>query len=424
MRIVILTVGTIGDIQPFAALAAALQKAGHEVSLATHSAYAPLLQRPGLDFIPLESNPQELLSGLAGRDWLTTGGNAIRFIRGLIRVAEPMMRRFVQECLQASQGSELIIASFLSFLAAYHVSEKVHTPIVGAFLQPITPTRAFPSIFFPPLSFRSEWINGGYNRFSHLFVEQAFWQLIRPSANACRREILGLPAMPLRGPFIQMAESRIPILYGYSPSLLPKPPDWDSHVSVTGYWFPDPPKEWQPPEELVRFLESGSPPVFIGLGSMSAYAPPGFFPLAIQAVKANGMRAIIQKSLATNCASSPAKEIFLVDNLPHEWLFPRVAAIVHHGGIGTVMNGLRAGVPAITVPFFADQPFWGRRLHSLGIGARPIPWEKMTLQNLQGALHEVTDNPVIRFRAAEIAARIRTENGPDQAVEAIHTRFS
>jgi UDP:flavonoid glycosyltransferase YjiC (YdhE family) len=208
----------------------------------------------------------------------------------------------------------------------------------------------------------------------------------------------------------------MPVLYGFSPSVLPPPPDWSSEVHVTGYWFLDPPEDWTPPSRLVAFLEAGPPPLYIGFGSMGSRDPQKTSQLVLEALAPAKQRAVILSGWGgLETADLPAHAI-AVDSVPFSWLFPRCAAVVHHGGAGTTAAGLRAGVPSVVIPFFGDQPFWGRHVAELGVGPAPIPRRKLTAERLARTIEIAVGDAGMRRRAAELGTAIRAEDGVAQAV--------
>jgi UDP:flavonoid glycosyltransferase YjiC (YdhE family) len=211
------------------------------------------------------------------------------------------------------------------------------------------------------------------------------------------------------------------VLYGYSPAVIPKPPDWGEDTHVTGYWFLDPVEAWTPPAALVEFLEAGPPPVFVGFGSMSSRKPEETTALIVDALDRAGQRAILLSGWGGLEGARVPDTVFVVDAVPYSWLFPRVAAVVHHGGAGTTSAGLRAGVPSLVIPFFGDQPFWGRRVAALGVGPEPVPRRRLTAERLARALREAVTDEGMRQRAAELGARIRTEDGVGRAVAVLET---
>ncbi len=234
-----------------------------------------------------------------------------------------------------------------------------------------------------------------------------------------RRDLLGLPAAPLRGPFNADCLQQTPVLYGYSPAVFPKPPDWDADTHVTGYWFLDPAEDWSPPAALIEFLQAGPLPVYVGFGSMSSRRPEQTADLVLQALAQARQRAIILAGWGGLQMAELPDSVLMVDSVPFSWLFPRVAAVIHHGGAGTTSAGLRAGVPSIVVPFFGDQPFWGRRVAELGVGPAPIPRRRLTAERLTGALQQAVTDQAMRQRAADLGATLQAEDGVGCAVEII-----
>jgi UDP:flavonoid glycosyltransferase YjiC (YdhE family) len=210
------------------------------------------------------------------------------------------------------------------------------------------------------------------------------------------------------------------MLYCYSPAVVPKPPDWGEHAHVTGYWFLDHPPDWQPPADLVDFLESGPPPIYVGLGSISSRDPEKTSRIVLDSLRQAGQRGVIATGWGGLSQSDLPDEVFVTEAVPHDWLFPRMAAVVHHGGAGTTGAGLRASVPSIIVPVSNDQPFWGRRVKALGAGPAPIPRKRLTADRLAHAICVAVTDEAIRKRAAELGETIRAEDGVANAVRIIN----
>lgn len=418
MRIVILTIGSRGDVQPYLALGLGLQRAGYDVRVATHAIHQDFVTSHGLAFADVEGDPREMMQRDAGQGWLESGSNVLSFMREFVRLAGPIADKLLADAWEACRDADAIVYSLLGF-PGYHVAEKTKVPCFSAPLQPLTRTRAFPSMNMPALP-----LGGGYNWLTHLFNEQLFWQLFRGPVNRWRRETLGLPALPFKGPFDRLYEEREPFIYGYSPSVIPKPADWPDDHYVTGYWFLDAPADWQPPADLLDFLQSGPPPVYIGFGSMSGRTAQQLVETALEAVTLAKQRAILLGGWADVGNGNLPDYIFRVDSIPHDWLFPRVAAVVHHGGAGTTAAGLRAGVPSILTPFFADQPFWGQRVCQLGVGPRPIPRKQLTAERLAAAITAAVTDREMRARAAALGEKIRAEDGVARAVEIIRRQIA
>ena len=387
--------------------------------LATHAIYENSVRRRGLDFFALAGDPHEILASDEGRRWQDAGGNPFRFSRGFMRVIRPLMEQVLTQCWNAGQGADAIIVSVLGLYAGYHIAEKLRVPLISAFYLPITPTRAFPSAMLPT----EIAVSGGLNRWTHHLSNQLLGQPLRPALNRLRREILELPPISFWRMTREVFHEQRLILYGYSPSLLPKPPDWGDRIHVTGYWFLDRPSEWQPPTDLSDFLNAGKPPVYIGFGSMFIRDAEETTALIVRALAVSGQRGVLLTGRNGLSRANLPDYVFDIVSIPHDWLFPRMAAIVYHGGAGTTGAALRAGVPSVTVPFFGDQPFWGRQIFRLGVGTRPIPRERLTTERLADAIRVAISDRDMRGRAAALGQRICVEDGVARAVDAFQRQW-
>jgi UDP:flavonoid glycosyltransferase YjiC (YdhE family) len=201
--------------------------------------------------------------------------------------------------------------------------------------------------------------------------------------------------------------------------VLPKPPDWDDNHHVTGYWFLGAQPDWRPPAELVHFLESGPPPVYVGFGSMINKDPERQTRLVLRALELAGQRGVLLTGYGAVARLNTSASVFYVNDVPHSWLFPRMAAVVHHGGAGTTAAGLRAGVPSLITPFLLDQYAWADRVVELGVGPRLVHNKRLTAGKLAQAIHTAVTDSTLRARAAAFGERIRAENGVARAVELI-----
>jgi UDP:flavonoid glycosyltransferase YjiC (YdhE family) len=241
--------------------------------------------------------------------------------------------------------------------------------------------------------------------------------LFRTAVNGLRTRAWGLPPLPYWGPYESIHRNQVPFICGFSELVVPRPPDWGSHVHITGWWYPDEP-QWLPSEELLRFLESGTPPVFIGFGSMPVGSPSRITAIIAEAITLAGVRAVLHRGWAGLGGDLPST-IFPAEEIPYGWLFPRMAAVVHHGGSGTTGLSLRSGVPSVIVPFVFDQFYWASRVAELGIGPKPVPYRKLTAERLAGAIRQAISSPEMRRRAAKLGARLSREDGLRRAVDLI-----
>jgi UDP:flavonoid glycosyltransferase YjiC (YdhE family) len=308
----------------------------------------------------------------------------------------------------------LVISQLPGGLHGYDLAERLEAPLMLAAVMPLTPTRHEPMLAFP------QWPAPvpGYNALTHWLAYQLVWQGFRPTISRWRRQTLGLSKAPLWGYGRRMEEQRVPVLNGFSAHVVPRPPDWGEHVRVTGYWFPED-EDWQPPEDLRAFLDDGPPPVFIGFGSMPVRNPERTTAVVLEALRQSGQRAILHAGWAELGEGSLPRGVHRIDYAPYGWLFPRMAAIVHHGGAGTTAFGLRAGVPCIVVPFLFDQFYWGRRIAELGAGPEPIPHKKLSPERLSAALATALGDTQMRQKAAGLGEKVRAERGVEAAVEAV-----
>ncbi|WP_026341440.1 glycosyltransferase [Actinomadura atramentaria] len=402
--VVIFAAGSRGDIQPCAALGRALRERGDTVRLVASARYAPLAHAAGLELAPLTADPTEILDSDEGQELLAGGRNPVRFLGGFRRILGPLAERLLAECADACKGADLLLGPTLGFLPA-HLGEHLGIPWALVHFQPSQPTGAFPHPFVPQARLLGPWAN----RASFAAVDQLAWQFSRPFINPWRRGALGLAALPARGPMHRVRREGRPVLACFSDAVVPRPADWPANVHLTGYWFLDEPA-YEPPADLAAFLDAGPPPVYVGFGSM-VVKDPELTDLTVRAaLRLAGVRGIVQGDPATS-----DDDVLAVRDVPHSWLFPRVAAVVHHGGAGTTAAGLRAGVPTIVCPFFGDQPYWGERVAALGAGPRPLPFRALDVPALASRVRRATGDPSIRDRAAALGARLRAEDGVARA---------
>jgi sterol 3beta-glucosyltransferase len=256
------------------------------------------------------------------------------------------------------------------------------------------------------------------NRLSHHVTRQIMWQGFRSADRLARQEVLGLPAAPFWGPY-NSDRLHGAVLYGFSPSVIPKPSDWGDDTHVTGYWFLESASDWTPPSTVVEFLQDGPAPVYIGFGSIGNQRPEETTDLVLRALEHAKQRAVMLSGWGGLQKADFPDTVLMVDAIPHSWLFPRVAAVVHHGGVGTTAAGLRAGVPSVIIPFFGDQSFWAQRVAELGVGPQPIPRKRLTAERLAQAVQEAVTNQAMRQRAADLGGRIRAEDGIARAVAVV-----
>ena len=414
----VLTAGSRGDVQPYVALACGLRRAGHEVVLATHAPFGEFVRAHGLTFFPTAGDPQAFLAGTAGIGLTRSGENFLAYLARMADFARPLWHALLEDWVQACQGAEAIVISPLA-IAGLDIAEALGVPVFLAPLLPLSPTREAPMYLAPVLP----GLGAGYNLATHGAVRELVSQLLRFPLDAFRRDRLGLPAHRWAGPLSAAIQARTPSLFGFSEAVIRRPADWPERHVVTGYWFLDRPPGWRPPPALEAFLAAGPPPVYVGFGSMVTPDPAATAAVALAAVAQVGCRAIVATGWGGLRPEGLPPGVLEIEGAPHDWLFPRVAAVVHHGGAGTTAAALRAGVPAVVTPFFSDQPFWARRLHALEVAPPPVAAGTLDADRLGAAIRRALTDARLRARAAAIGRQSAAEDGVGRAAAAIEAHL-
>jgi UDP:flavonoid glycosyltransferase YjiC (YdhE family) len=410
-RITVAALGTRGDVQPLLALCLGLRAAGHAVTVVAGSNFAPWIARYDLPLVPAV-DIQAIMTSERGLAWSESSRNPLQELRMMRSLFDEHAEAMAAPLMAAAAGAGLLLSGFTSEPLVQAISASTRVPYVNTYLQPSLPTRSGAASLAPLVPYGESLLN----RWMGQVTDRLLWSVAARPANRLRAR-LGLPAHTARS--YARARRAAPVLYAFSPHVVPPPADWPAHAAVTGYWFLDEADAWQPPADLVAFLQAGPPPVYIGFGSMSNSAPGKTLALILDAVRQSGQRAVVAAGWGRVQADSLPDNVLGVSDVPHAWLFPRVAAVVHHGGAGTTAAGLRAGRPALIVPHMSDQPFWGRRLHALGVALPPVPRHALTARRLAAGLRQLVNDPELQSRAAALGEKLRAERGVQQALAAL-----
>ncbi|PVH81553.1 glycosyltransferase family 1 protein, partial [Cadophora sp. DSE1049] len=452
LNVVIHVVGSRGDVQPFVALGKTLKATyGHRVRLATHPTFKPFVEENGLEFFSIGGDPSELMAFMVKNPGLMPGFDSLK--SGDVGKRRKGMEEIVlgcwRSCIEAGDGlgapprtsstddlgfdagismdanpadrpfiADAIIANPPSF-AHIHIAEKMGIPLHMMFTMPWSPTQQFPH---PLANIQSSNADVNMTNFvSYALVEMMTWQGLGDVINRFRERALGLEPISLIWAPGMLSRLRVPYTYCWSPALIPKPKDWGQHISISGFYFLSLASSYTPDPELAAYLAAGPPPVYIGFGSIVVDDPDAMTKLIFEAVKKAGVRALVSKGwggLGADDLGIP-EGVFMLGNVPHDWLFQRVSAVVHHGGAGTTAAGIATGKPTVVVPFFGDQPFWGAMVARAGAGPVPIPYKQLTADKLAAALTEAL-KPETLERAKELGSKIKEEKGDETGAKSFH----
>ncbi len=413
MLITILTAGSRGDIQPYVALGRALQQAGSTVRLATFENYAPFIRSNGLEFVPVRGNIAQAVNSKAAQEAMQAD-NPLKLLFSF-RQLQSMVFDLQEDFFSACQGSDAIVyhpGAAIGYFAAQHFT----IPSILATPFPMVPTRAYPSIIFydaPRLGRSANWL-------SHKIFEQIMWLSSSAPVKQFWKKRFGGAPRGFSAPYSRQTTQAFPTVISCSQYVFPKPPDWPGHVHCTGYWFLDNDEHWEPPDDLLEFLTTGKQPIYIGFGSIgNPQEAASTTQLLISALRQAGQRGVLASGWQglAKLVDKPG-DIYVLDSAPHAWLFPRMAAVVHHGGAGTTAAGFRAGVPQAIIPHGNDQFAWGRRVYELGAGARPIPRKQLSASKLAEAIQSALSDET-KKAAAALGSRIRAEDGARSAARII-----
>jgi sterol 3beta-glucosyltransferase len=414
MKVLILTLGTRGDVQPFIALARELQRRGHHAVLAAPERFADLAATYGVEFAGVDDGPLRVLdSGSAIAD-VAAGG--LKAKMALMRRLPPLFTKLLEDCWEvasfgAGVGADVVVHNG-QVIAGQHIAEKLGVPAVLAIPVPIyVPTRAFP---WPGQPFPS-WLPSTLNRFTYLGMTAPALMFGRTVDRW--REGLRLPRRRNRhDPLRQADGSDTTVLHAVSPSVIPRPADWPNSVHMTGYWFLDSDGAARAGKDLRMLFDEREPLVFVGFGSMVGPEPAATTDIVHQALSKVGVRGVLAGGWG-GLTSKPHNEHFFVHGqVAHDAVFPQCSVIVHHGGAGTTAAAARAGRPQVVCPFVADQAFWARQMQRQGVAPAPVEQRDLTTERLASAIERALASPMTSA-AHRLSERVRAEDGVGVAVD-------
>jgi UDP:flavonoid glycosyltransferase YjiC (YdhE family) len=400
MRITLLAAGTRGDVSPYLALLDALRDAGHVTRIGTHATYADIIAAHGHEHAVLPGDPRALHDLDVWRTLAISRRRPAAHARAVHDGMATLIEQISEADLAAAgEGSDLIVFG-MTLPHAHDAAAALDVPAIAAALTPFGRTRAFPHpVLAGGLSFGRLGNALSYAPAQRL-LREPFIEPVRPAARRA------LPRWPPR-----------PFVFGFSPTVVPRPLDWPPHLRVSGFWLP-PRSQAALPDAVSAFLDAGPPPVYAGFGSMRPPDPPALARAIVAGVLRTGDRLVLDAGWADLGSDLASDRVLVVRDLPHDVLFERVKAVIHHGGAGTTAVGLRAGRPTLVVPFVFDQFFWGSRVAALGAGPRPIPQQRLDQARLARALRQLSA-PETVAAAERVGRALAAEDGPRRGVEAI-----
>lgn len=421
-RVAILTFGSRGDVQPFVALARAMSRLGARPVVGAHPAHRGLVEGSGVEFSPLAGDPLEWMRSQAQLRAMVRRPRVVGEVQRFAQRWTPVVREMLDQSLRLAESSDAVVFSH-GALAGPHLAEGLGKPAAFASLQPWDATGDYPSVTMRQAPRQPGPARRAFNRESHWLGEQVVWFPWRSTVNRWRRERLGLPGVPfLSTPWSGLSPS-VARVYGYSPHVAVPPADWPPDRFVSGWWTLPHPETWRPPPDLADFLNAGPPPIYVGFGSHLPAGDVRNVDSAVDAVaKRLGVRLVVAAGWSgLGSGGAGSSERFTLSEAPHDWLFPRMRAVVHHGGAGTTGAAVHAGVPQVVVPAFFDQYFWSVRVIEAGVGQR-VASPDFSAAALETALAAALEPGVAR-RATALADLVRSDPGADGAAERILHHF-
>ncbi|MCE5342454.1 MAG: glycosyltransferase [Eubacteriales bacterium] len=408
MRFTMICIGTTGDVQPYVLLGNELQKQGHDVAICAFIEFEALVRENGLRFFPLSGDAHEFINGI-----MKPGTKGVSYLKQILEIFREIIDPFLNDLQAACEDAEVIVATYFGNVIQ-SIAEQKRVPFIKTHYFPMDPNRQTPISSAPGLRAGKAWNLMSY-RLAYLLIstmEQHFLTNWRKQEGMPPRRLESTPCNMVNG-------HRVPVLYAMSPLLLPRPVDWGEHIYMTGFWLPEKFDDYQPSPEMEAFLAAEPKPLYIGFGSMTSGDMSETREIVLEAVRRSGVRAVIAAGWGGVQAEGDGNVFVVEGYVPHDWLFARVSAVVHHGGAGTTAAGLCADRPTLVIPFGGDQPFWALRVRMLGLGPSPIRREKLTVAKLAKALTNLTSVVGYRVAAERVGRQLRAENGVHTAADII-----
>mmetsp|Transcript_183 Transcript_183/g.516 ORF Transcript_183/g.516 Transcript_183/m.516 type:complete len:829 (+) Transcript_183:137-2623(+) len=417
LNVLIIIIGSRGDVQPFMVLAEGLIEEGHRVRIGTHGEFKDFVAKnPQIEFVDIGGDPRKMMEFVVKNpSMITTNYNEVRTQQNIMK--EIFHGSWDAACKPGVDGTPYrpdVVLTNPPSLVHVHLAEALSIPCQVWFTMPWTPN----SLYKHPFA----WFGQGWysNWNSYTLVDMLCYSGNSASLNEWRQQKLKLEPVLRKGASLQH-HLKVPHVYMYSESLVPRPSEWGEEVDVCGFLFPSSKEadSYEPDQDLMDFLCDGEPPIYIGFGSIVIQDADRFTSCVMEAIEMSGVRCILSQGWMGLGKNNTSQNVYVIGSCPHDWLFPRCSAVVHHGGAGTTATGLKYGRPTVVIPFFGDQPFWGEVVLTMGVGPPPIPQTELTPELLCCAIKECFQTDIVNA-ARRMGSDLRQENSKKKAVELFH----
>lgn len=413
MNITLLTTGTRGDTQPYVALGKELMHMGYKVKLAAFENYRELVELHGLNFHPIKGDISKIVSEMSKSS--IESDNPLKFFSSF-RKMKPYIKDkqmgMQRDLFDACDGADAIIYHPGAAIGQF-AGEYFGVPTILATPFPMAATKNYPALIFYQLR-----LGKTANLLTHKIFERGFWLTVKSPIGEFWKEKFGKLPKHFKNPYLKETTKVHASVMSMSQHVFPQS---NEETKCLGYWFLEEDlTDWEPPKELVRFIENGKPPIYVGFGSIYDEKANETAKLVVEALRKTGQRGILGMGWNRVDDIEEYKDMYFIDSIPHTWLFPKTAGVIHHGGAGTTAAAFHSGVPSVVVPHGNDQFAWGKRTEELGVGAAPIPRKKLTVERLTDGILQMQQKSVAE-KARELGKKLQKEKGARDTAQYIHT---